>query len=852
MHKNIASIYKIFSLFLLFCLFGSSITVSANTNAKDMYKKVLIINSYHKGLSWTDEEVDGITAKLKTSNISSEIYTEYMDWKRYPSPENLDLFYSNIKLKYSDKSLDLVICTDDAALQFALKNRSKLFINVPIVFCGINEESVSELINGNDNVTGVEEGIDPENTIKLALKINPSLKDIYLIYDNTESGISTGKLTSEAIRKINNHLNIIPLNDKSLDEIIKISSTLKDDSIILLANYSTDIYGNFIDNKDFTKIIGQASSVPLFHLYDFGVGNGSIGGSLLSGKLQGTEAAKIAIDILSGKSIATVPISKEKTIHTIFDYTQLKRFNVKLNELPKNSEIINKPHTIIESYPVIFYSTLSIFICLLIFIITLLFYIKKINKMKLELQDNHEHLTQLYEELAATDEELRSQFDELLTTQDKLEKSEERLEYLAFHDTLTGLYNRLYLFEEIGDFFNDTTSKTLAAMFFIDTDNFKFINDTMGHSFGDKLIISVAKRLLSFTNDNCTLIRLGGDEFILFIKDIKERKSIEKIAQNIIMSFNEPFNIEDNFINITLSIGISIYPDHGRNTDELLRHSDIAMYKVKSQGRNDYYFFNNLINEEIITRVNIEKLLKKALDNNEFVLYYQPQVNITTKEIDGFEALIRWISPELGTVSPYKFINIAEETGFIIPLGEWILKSACSYIQALNERKSTSYKISVNISVIQFLQDNFTDIVNKVLNETNLPSSLLELEITESIIMDSPDVIVEKIKFLRSKNIRIALDDFGTGYSSLFYLRKIPITTLKIDKVFIDDIISEEADSTVTDSIISLGHKMGLSIVAEGVETEKQLKYLEFHKCDKLQGYLFWKPLSEQEVEKIT
>jgi predicted signal transduction protein with EAL and GGDEF domain len=373
----------------------------------------------------------------------------------------------------------------------------------------------------------------------------------------------------------------------------------------------------------------------------------------------------------------------------------------------------------------------------------------------------------------------------------------------------------------------------------------------MGHSFGDKFLLEVAIKLLSFTDDNCELYRLGGDEFIFYIKNIKSKGHLEDYTNKIIKGFSEPFNIDGNAISTSVSIGISLFPDNGRDVDSLLKCADMAMYKVKERGKNGFCYYSSILNDEIQARVNIEKYLKKALDNNEFILYYQPQVDVKTKKIEAFEALIRWQSPELGMVSPLDFINVAEEIGFIVPLGEWILRTSCEFIKTINTNKSASYKISVNISVMQLLQDNFTEMVETVLEITGLSPSLLELEITESIIMESPDLIVEKLKTLREKGISIALDDFGTGYSSLAYLRKIPITTLKIDKLFIDDISSAECNTALTDSIIDLGHKIGLTIVAEGVETSHQLEYLESNKCDMIQGYLFSKPLPPVEVEKV-
>lgn len=293
-----------------------------------------------------------------------------------------------------------------------------------------------------------------------------------------------------------------------------------------------------------------------------------------------------------------------------------------------------------------------------------------------------------------------------------------------------------------------------------------------------------------------------------------------------------------------------MFPEDGQDLDILLRNADMAMYKVKEKGKKGYRCFHNLFKEEFLERIHIENYFKKALDEQEFQLFYQPQINVNADSIDGFEALIRWDSPELGYLPPLKFIPIAEENGFIITLGEWILRTSCIYIKMLNDRIQANYKISVNISVIQLLQDDFANIVKNILEKTGLDASLLELEITESVIMESAKVITKKIAELREIGVRIALDDFGTGYSSLSYVKSLPITTLKIDKIFVDDIKNSDSNTNVTDTIIDLGHKMELTIIAEGVETEAQLAYLIENGCDVIQGYLYSKPLPEKELEK--
>jgi diguanylate cyclase (GGDEF)-like protein len=837
--------WKLILFITLFIIFieGINYPVHALVNTKNIH--VLVLNSYQKGFAWTDDETTGITGKLKGSGINPDISIEYLDWKRYPSQANLDNMYKLLKYKYSNQKIDLIVSTDDEALNFALKNRSDIFSDAPIVFCGVNNESVGKIIDGYDKVTGIIEGIDPVNTIKVALATNPSLKNVYVIYDNSESGKSTGLLTINSIKKINTNLNILSLNNKTENEILDTVKQLNKNSIVLMTSYFVDNIGIPINFDSFFHNLCISSSVPVFGLYDFQIGLGAFGGSMVRGITQGDKAGQIALRIIQGTDASSIPISYEKTSQNIYDFNQLKRFNISKYILPKDSIIINKQFSFVETYWPLVYSALGTFILLILFIIFLFININRMKKMKKTLEANNKQLTILNGELALADEKMRFQFHELKDYQTKLH-------FLAYHDALTGLYNRLYLYENIEiQLIKLKCMGGMSAVLFIDADNLKFVNDTMGHSFGDKLLVQISKRLASFIDHDSILFRFGGDEFIVYLKNIKNKDEVKNYAIKILEGFNDPFNIDNNILNITASIGISIFPNDATSIDKLLRSADMAMYKVKQNGRNGFYFFNSTINEEIQERVDIEKHFKNAMNNNEFEIYYQPQINGKTKKVEEFEALARWNSKTIGTVSPSKFIHIAEETGFIIVLGEWILKTACKFIKDLNYKKSTNYKIAVNISITQLLQDNFKDTVMKILYETGLSPSLLELEITESIIMESPDIIIEKLRFFRENDIGIALDDFGTGYSSLAYLRKIPLTTLKIDKSFIDDISSVNSNIAITDSIIDLGHKLGINIVAEGVETKEQLEYLVKNSCDKIQGYFYSKPMPTEEIEKF-
>lgn len=430
-----------------------------------------------------------------------------------------------------------------------------------------------------------------------------------------------------------------------------------------------------------------------------------------------------------------------------------------------------------------------------------------------------------------------------------LKKYDEQLKQLAYEDYLTNLPNRTAFYETAKLHLGSSPDNKMALMF-IDIDNFKYINDTLGHISGDKLISDIGKRLSELSDSGKSIYRIGGDEFIVFVHQYKDTEEIEAYAETILHSFSIPFEISGCVLNITVSIGIALYPLHGQDVDTLLKSADIAMYEAKaSRGR--YTFYSQEIDLQIQERMTIENELRKALEREEFSLAYQPQMDIATGKVNSMEALLRWNNEKLGSVSPLKFISIAEETNLINPIGDWVLLSACSFLKNLHSQGYSELSVCVNVSIIQLLQQNFTDKVMKILSQAEIEPRYIELEITESVLIESYDGIKDKLKELRSKGIKIALDDFGTGYSSLSYLIHIPINTLKIDKTFIDTIASDKDGTSLTNMIIMIGRKLGLSIVAEGVETEKQLEYLRKHNCHKIQGYYFSKPLPQKELLEL-
>lgn len=431
-------------------------------------------------------------------------------------------------------------------------------------------------------------------------------------------------------------------------------------------------------------------------------------------------------------------------------------------------------------------------------------------------------------------------------------KNEEKIKQLAYYDTLTGLPNRILFCEGVTSAINQAKSngKSLVIMY-LDLDNFKRINDTKGHNVGDLVLKKVSETLKNIIIEPNIVTRMGGDEFTILLENIISLKDANDIVAKILSAIEQPCTINGSKYNLSASIGISLYPEDGLSVEELLKNSDIAMYKAKAAGKNNFQFFNSRMMDEILDRVELELHLRSALSNNEMYIEFQPQIDGLNGTIRGAEALMRWKNPRYGLISPARFIPILEENTQIVKFGDWILRQSCLLNKEIQKKGLNAITIAVNISSVQLKRRNFVKKVLEILNETGLEPKYLELEITESVLIEGFDEVLEKLGQLKELGIKISLDDFGTGFSSLNYLRQLPIDTLKIDRSFLSEMSETSNDRAIIGTIISLAHKLNMEVVAEGVETQEHNEYLIKNHCDYLQGFYHSKPVSINDLEKM-
>ena len=431
--------------------------------------------------------------------------------------------------------------------------------------------------------------------------------------------------------------------------------------------------------------------------------------------------------------------------------------------------------------------------------------------------------------------------------------AEERIQFLAYYDALTGLPNRTLLQDRLAKALAGASRRNdKVALLFLDLDGFKIINDSLGHSVGDLLLKQIADRLKRFSRDQDTVARLGGDEFLIVLSDVKDIPDAAVAAERLMDAMTGGFVVQGHPLSVSCSLGISIFPEHGVDGETLIKNADAAMYSAKDNGRNNIQLFTDQMNAQAVERLALESSLRRALEKKELFLVYQPQMDVATGKITGLEALLRWQHPELGLVPPDRFIRIAENSGLIIPIGEWVLRAACSQARRWQDEGIPAVVVAVNVSAVQFRQPGFCELIKRVLEETGLAPQYLGLELTEGLLLADADVTFAVLQDLKAMGLSLAIDDFGTGYSGFSYLRHFWVSKLKIDRSFIRDVAVNPDDAAITAAIISMAKSLRLKAVAEGVENEAQMSFLRAHHCDEIQGYYFSRPLTaEKAADKL-
>jgi diguanylate cyclase (GGDEF)-like protein len=420
---------------------------------------------------------------------------------------------------------------------------------------------------------------------------------------------------------------------------------------------------------------------------------------------------------------------------------------------------------------------------------------------------------------------------------------------LAYYDALTGLPNRTLLQDRLAKALAGARRrKDKAAILFLDLDRFKDINDSLGHSVADLLLQEVAERLKTWAREQDTVARVGGDEFLIVLTGVKDVADAAVATERIVNLMTAEFVVQGHSLSIGCSVGISIFPEHGADGETLIKNADAAMYSAKENGRNRFQFFTEDMNAQVVERLTLENSLRLALDKKELFLVYQPQMDIATGRITGLEALLRWQHPDLGLVPPDKFIRIAENSGLIVPIGEWVVRTACRQARKWQDEGLPAVSVAVNVSAVQFRQEGFCELIRRALHETGLAPQYLELELTESLLLANADLMLSVVQELKAMGVTLAIDDFGTGYSSFSYLRQFRVSKLKIDRVFIRDVAVNPDDAAIASAIISMAKSLHLKVIAEGVEDEAQMSFLRAHQCDEIQGYYFSKPLAVDKV----
>jgi diguanylate cyclase (GGDEF)-like protein len=775
--------------------------------ADDTVRNVLFISSYNENFETVPYQIDGIKSVLLKNNFHLDV--EYMDSKRFSDEKSREVFYDLLKYKISNLApYDAIIVGDDNALQFAMDFQDDLFKEMPVVFLGINNFQRAELADENKYMTGIIEETSLKENIEIAYKFNPKATRVVAIVDNTLTGIGDMEQFYSNEDEFNElsfeHINS---SEYSFDELENVLESVGNDTILLYLSMFEDKTGRKITIDEAVEILGEHTKVPVYRASIGGVGKGLLGGKMVSYFDSGEIAAQMVMKILNGSPVASVKMVTESPNKYTFDYNIIKKYNIDEKLIPEGSLLINNKADIFEQYWEYILITLLVIVFLVILLMVLTYDAIKQRKIEKELMESHE-----------------------------------KLDKIAHYDFLTNLPNRIKFKECL---INETEEGNSGAVIMVGIDNFKKINNTLGHEYGNMILKKISDRLSKIADENNFVSRLGGDEFLILVRN-ESKQELFRCINFIKNLFQEGFVIENKENHIKASIGVALFPDDGTEAEKIIANADTAMYKAKLSGKSNCLFYTNQMKEELLTRNNIETVLREALKNDGFKLVYQPYMSSQTGEAAGYEALIRLKNHN---IPPNVFIPVAEECGLIINIGRYVTYEAVSQLKKWKEQGYELKPISLNFSCKQLKDTQYVECLKKILKDNDIEPGYIEIEITESILLEKAESTMDFLYNLKNMGIKIALDDFGTGFSSLNYLTYIPMNKVKLDKSLIDKFF-ELNNLSAVENIISLAHSLKFQITAEGIEELRQYESLRSIECDFFQGYYFSKPLEASEIER--
>lgn len=795
---------------LLFLLFPMTVIASEKENRDDNEERVLFISSYSESFLSVPEQTAGIRSVFDPASVYMDI--EYMDMSRFNNETNMKLFYETIKYKIENvKPYDAVIVADDAALQFVLDYQDELFAEMPIISLCINDEHRFQEAMNNPYMTGTMEITESlHDTLVLARDMRPNATKVMAIVDDTLTGQGDQKQFLNEVQKFPElEASFLNVSDYSFEEFGKVLEAIGDDTIVLYMCMFNDKNNDNMDINQASKFISQHTNVPVFRHSIGGVGNGILGGEMVDYYESGVIAANMVMQVLDGTPVSSIEGVRMSPAQYIIDYDIIEKYNIDSKLIPDDAVVINRELGFFEARKgeIIFF----LVIVAVFGVIASILILDNIKRRK---------------------------------TLNKITEMNHRIEFQATHDYLTQLPNRFAFMKQLEQAIAD---KIEGAVFLIDLDNFKTINDTQGHIYGDKILVEISKKLESFEEENVFVSRHGGDEFLMSVYGNMSVNDIKEYAQRIVEIFAEGILLEghDNFV--SCSIGISLFPQNSDSVEQLIMYADTAMYKVKNEGKNNFMFYTNELNKEFSDKVQVEKVLRQAIRNEGFVLYYQPLVDVRTQETSGYEALLRLKDCNL---SPAVFIPVAEELGLILEIGRWVTSEAIRQLAEWKIEGLCSKTISINFSNVQLRDDGYIEYIKQMLDKYDVSPSLLEIEITESILLRKTDKVLRFLHQIKDIGLSLVLDDFGTGYSSLNYLTYMPIDKVKLDKSLIDKFLIQDSNSFLKNLVLLL-HDLDVKITAEGIEEAVQVNQIAEIVCDTIQGYFFSKPLIVEEARAV-